>query len=411
VGSQGGTRRSLIVRWLVGLVVVVAGVAGCTSGSGSGSGSGPGGGQAAGGLVPGGGEKTSAAADLASVAVVPASDADAVAPADPVKVTATGGTLASVTVSGSGGDVKGALNADKTVWTSTDKLGFGARYTVSAVATNASGQKTTKSSAFTTATASRTVFPAVSPLGGMTVGVGMPVRVFFDNPVTDRKTALAGMKVTTSVPTVGAWHWFSATEVHWRPQTYWKPGTKVALDTDLRGVSLGPGTYGSVNADRHIAFSIGASHVSIADAKTHRMKVWINGKLTKDFPASLGKQVQGRYSHSGVHIVTDKKASMTMDSTTFGLALDAGGYKVPVKFATRISNSGEFVHSAPWSVAQQGKENVSHGCVNLAPASAQWFYGISQPGDVVQITGTPVPLTGKDTDIPDWTIPWSQWGE
>ena len=179
----------------------------------------------------------------------------------------------------------------------------------------------------------------------------------------------------------------------------------------MRGVSLGAGTYGSVNADRHVAFTIGASHVSIADAKTHRMKVWINGKLTKDFPASLGKEVPGRFTHNGVHVVTDKKASMTMDSTTFGLALDAGGYRVPVKFATRISNGGEFVHSAPWSVAQQGKENVSHGCVNLAPANAQWFYGISQPGDVVQVTGTPVPLTGKDTDLPDWTIPWSEWGE
>jgi lipoprotein-anchoring transpeptidase ErfK/SrfK len=343
--------------------------------------------------------------------VVPAADAAAVAPADPVKVTATGGTLTSVSVAGSGGAVKGALNPDKTVWTSTDKLGFGARYTVSAVATNATGQKTTKTSAFTTADATRTVFPAVSPLSGMTVGVGMPLRVYFDNPVTDRKTALARMKVTTSVPTVGGWHWFSATEVHWRPKTYWQPGTKVALDTDLRGVSLGPGTYGSVNADRHIAFAIGASHVSVADARTHRMKVWINGKLTKDFPASLGKEVKGRFTHTGVHVVTDKKASMTMDSTTFGLALDAGGYRVPVKFATRISNGGEFVHSAPWSVAQQGKENVSHGCVNLSPANAQWFYGISQPGDVVQVTGTPVPLTGKDTDIPDWTIPWSQWGE
>jgi lipoprotein-anchoring transpeptidase ErfK/SrfK len=239
----------------------------------------------------------------------------------------------------------------------------------------------------------------------------MPIRVYFENPVTDRKAALARMKVTTSVPTVGAWRWFSATEVHWRPKAYWKPGTKVALDTDLRGVSLGAGTYGSANADRHIAFTIGASHVSIADAKTHRMKVWINGKLTKNFPASLGKEVPGRFTHNGVHVVTDKKASMTMDSTTFGLALDAGGYRVPVKFATRISNGGEFVHSAPWSVAQQGKENVSHGCVNLSPANAQWFYGISQPGDVVQVTGTPVPLTGKDTDIPDWTIPWSQWGE
>jgi len=395
-----------MLRWLVGVVVVVAAVAGCTSSSGSSSGGGDK--PAAGG---GGGEQSSPTAPAATLAVVPAANAAAVAPADPVKVTATGGTLTSVSVAGSGGAVKGALNPDKTVWTSTDKLGFGARYTVSAVATNADGQKTTTTSAFTTARATRTVFPAVSPLNGMTVGVGMPIRVYFENPVTDRKAALARMKVTTSVPTVGAWRWFSATEVHWRPKTYWKPGTKVALDTDLRGVSLGAGTYGSVNADRHIAFTIGASHVSIADAKTHRMKVWINGKLTKDFPASLGKEVPGRFTHNGVHVVTDKKASMTMDSTTFGLALDAGGYKVPVKFATRISNGGEFVHSAPWSVAQQGKENVSHGCVNLAPANAQWFYGISRPGDVVQVTGTPVPLTGKDTDIPDWTIPWSQWGE
>lgn len=395
-----------MLRWLVGVVVVVAAVAGCTSSSGSSSGGGDK--PAAGG---GGGEQSSPTAPAATLAVVPAANAAAVAPADPVKVTATGGTLTSVSVAGSGGAVKGALNPDKTVWTSTDKLGFGARYTVSAVATNADGQKTTTTSAFTTARATRTVFPAVSPLNGMTVGVGMPIRVYFENPVTDRKAALARMKVTTSVPTVGAWRWFSATEVHWRPKTYWKPGTKVALDTDLRGVSLGAGTYGSVNADRHVAFTIGASHVSIADAKTHRMKVWINGKLTKDFPASLGKEVPGRFTHNGVHVVTDKKASMTMDSTTFGLALDAGGYRVPVKFATRISNGGEFVHSAPWSVAQQGKENVSHGCVNLAPANAQWFYGISQPGDVVQVTGTPVPLTGKDTDIPDWTIPWSQWGE
>ena len=406
MGAQGGMRRSQMLRWLVGGVVVVAAVAGCTSSSGSSSGGGDK--PAAGG---GGGEQSSPTAPAATLAVVPAANAAAVAPADPVKVTATGGTLTSVSVAGSGGAVKGALNPDKTVWTSTDKLGFGARYTVSAVATNADGQKTTTTSAFTTARATRTVFPAVSPLSGMTVGVGMPIRVYFENPVTDRKAALARMKVTTSVPTVGAWRWFSATEVHWRPKTYWKSGTKVALDTDLRGVSLGAGTYGSVNADRHVAFTIGASHVSIADAKTHRMKVWINGKLTKDFPASLGKEVPGRFTHNGVHVVTDKKASMTMDSTTFGLALDAGGYRVPVKFATRISNGGEFVHSAPWSVAQQGKENVSHGCVNLAPANAQWFYGISQPGDVVQVTGTPVPLTGKDTDIPDWTIPWSQWGE
>jgi lipoprotein-anchoring transpeptidase ErfK/SrfK len=409
VGAQAGTRGSVVLRWVVGLVVVLAVAAGCTSGSGSGSaGSGSGGQPAAGG---GSGADGQPQAEPAAVSVLPAANASSVAPGDPVTVTAKGGTLTTVTVSGTSGAVKGTLDAAKTTWTSTGDLGFGVRYTVTAEATNATGQSTTKTSAFTTAKATKTVFPAVSPLRGTTVGVGMPIRVFFDNPVTDRKAALARMKVATSVPTAGAWHWFSDTEVHWRPKTYWKAGTKVALDTDLRGVSLGPGTYGSENADRHIDFTIGASHVSVADARTHRMKVYVNGKLTKDFPASLGKEVKGRFTHTGVHIVTEKKRSMTMDSTTFGLALDAGGYKVPVQFATRISNSGEFVHSAPWSVAQQGSSNVSHGCVNLSPANAAWFFGISQPGDVVSIVGTPVPLTSKDTDVPDWNIPWSQWGE
>jgi lipoprotein-anchoring transpeptidase ErfK/SrfK len=408
VGAQAKTRGSGAARWGVGLAVVLAAVAGCTS-SGSGS-SGSGAAPSQGGSTSQNGS-SQAQAEPATVSVLPAADAAAVAPGDPVKVTAQGGTLTTVTVSGTGGAVKGTLDAAKTTWTSAAKLGFGARYTVTAEATNATGQTTTKTSAFTTAKATKTVFPAVSPLRDTTVGVGMPIRVYFDNPVTDRKTALARMKVTTSVPTVGGWHWFSNTEVHWRPKTYWKSGTKVALDTDLRGVSLGAGTYGSENADRHIEFTIGASHVSVADAKTHRMKVYVNGKLTKNFPASLGKEVTGRYTHTGVHIVTDKKRAMTMDSSTYGLALDAGGYKTPVQFATRISNSGEFVHAAPWSVAQQGSSNVSHGCVNLSPASAAWFFGISQPGDVVQITGTPVPLTSRDTDVPDWTIPWSQWGE
>jgi lipoprotein-anchoring transpeptidase ErfK/SrfK len=404
VSAQASTRGSVVLRWVVGLVAVMVAVAGCTS-SGSGGSSGN--------STPGGASSTSSQpqAEPATVAVLPKANAAAVAPADPVTVTATGGTLTSVTVSSSGGAVKGSLNPAKTTWTSTDDLGFGARYTVTAEATNATGQSTTETSAFTTAKATTTIFPAVAPLRGTTVGVGMPIRVFFDHPVTDRKAALAKMKVTTSVPTVGAWRWFSDTEVHWRPKDYWKAGTKVVLDTDLRGVKLGAGTYGSANADRHIDFAIGASHVSVADAKTHRMKVYVNGKLTKNFPASLGKEVTGRYTHTGVHVVTEKKASMTMDSTTYGLALDAGGYKTPVKFATRISNSGEFVHAAPWSVAQQGSSNVSHGCVNLSPANAAWFYGISQPGDVVSITGTPVPLTAKDTDVSDWTIPWSQWGE
>jgi len=334
-----------------------------------------------------------------------------VAPDDQVVVTAGGGTLTGVKVAGAAGEIKGSLDAGKTTWTSKTPLAFGARYTVTAEAANATGEKTTATSSFTTAKARKQVFPAVSPLRGTTVGVGMPIRVYFDAPVADRKTALARMTVATSVPTEGAWRWFSDTEVHWRPKVYWKPGTQVALDTDLYGVKLGEGVYGGPKADRHIEFTIGRSHVSIADARTHRMKVYVDGKLARTLPVSMGKEVKGRFTKTGPHVVTDKNRVKVMDSTTYGLALDAGGYRTKVDYATRISNSGEFVHSAPWSVAQQGRTNVSHGCINLSPANAAWFFGLAQVGDVVEVVGTPVKLSAKDTDVPDWTIPWDRWGE
>jgi len=389
---------AVVARWAAGLVAVLALVAGCTGG-GSGDGSRSGGGGSQDQTAP------------ATVTVEPAKDATGVAPDDQVVVTAGGGTLTGVKVAGAAGEIKGSLDAGKTTWTSKTPLAFGARYTVTAEAANATGEKTTATSSFTTAKARKQVFPAVSPLRGTTVGVGMPIRVYFDAPVADRKTALARMTVTTSVPTEGAWRWFSDTEVHWRPKVYWKPGTQVALDTDLYGVKLGEGVYGGPKADRHIEFTIGRSHVSIADARTHRMKVYVDGKLARTLPVSMGKEVKGRFTKTGPHVVTDKNRVKVMDSTTYGLALDAGGYRTKVDYATRISNSGEFVHSAPWSVAQQGRTNVSHGCINLSPANAAWFFGLAQVGDVVEVVGTPVKLSAKDTDVPDWTIPWDRWGE
>ncbi len=38
-----------------------------------------------------------------------------------------------------------------------------------------------------------------------------------------------------------------------------------------------------------------------------------------------------------------------------------------------FDNSDNYVHSAPWSVADQGKRNVSHGCINISPSNAKWF--------------------------------------
>ena len=43
------------------------------------------------------------------------------------------------------------------------------------------------------------------------------------------------------------------------------------------------------------------------------------------------------------------------------------------------------MHAAPWSVAQQGNTNVSHGCINMSTERAAWFFNFSQVGDVVEI--------------------------
>lgn len=390
------TRR---IRWSGVAAAVLALTVSCTGSSGGGGGSAAGNG--------GGGGADAAPATLA---VQPAGNSSGIAPGTPVVVTATGGTLTTVTVSdGAGRQLTGRLDSAKTTWRSSTKLTFGTAYQVAATATNAAGKVTSSSSRFSTASAKKQVFPAVSPLRDTVVGVGMPIRVYFDAPVTDRKAALDHMKITTSVPTTGAWRWFSESEVHWRPQSYWKAGTDVALDIALYGVDLGGGAWGGPKADRHIAFSIGDSHVSVADARTHQMKVYTNGALVRTMPVSMGKEVAGRFTKGGPHVVIDKNAVKKMDSRTYGLALDAGGYTASVKWATRISNNGEFVHSAPWSVAQQGRSNVSHGCINVSPANAEWFFGYAKVGDVVDVAGTPVKLGAKDGDIWDWAIPWSQW--
>jgi lipoprotein-anchoring transpeptidase ErfK/SrfK len=80
-----------------------------------------------------------------------------------------------------------------------------------------------------------------------------------------------------------------------------------------------------------------------------------------------------------------------------------------VQWATRISNSGEFVHSAPWSVAQQGNSNVSHGCINLSPENAKWFFDNVKKGDVVINVNTGGPNLKPWDGFGDWQIPWGQW--
>lgn len=355
--------------------------------------------------------ETSAAPRPARLMVLPADGLADISPDSAILVSVAYGDLDTVAIKDSAGvEVDGAMasgddESTAPLWQPTEPLLYGESYTITAEATGEDGEPVSATSTFSTATPTVQVFPSIGPLDGTTVGIGMPIRVFFDQPVANRSAAERNLIVSTSVPVVGGWNWFSDTEVHWRPQVYWPANTEVRLDANVYGVDLGNGAWGQL--DRSISFTIGAAHVSVADAATHTMQVWADGALVQTFPVSMGSPENP--TRSGAHVVIDKERAMIMDSTTYGLALDAGGYQTAVEYATRISNNGEFVHSAPWSVAQQGNTNVSHGCINLAPDRAAWFFDFSQIGDVVEVVNGGPMLGPVDGDIYDWAIPWEAW--
>jgi lipoprotein-anchoring transpeptidase ErfK/SrfK len=60
------------------------------------------------------------------------------------------------------------------------------------------------------------------------------------------------------------------------------------------------------------------------------------------------------------------------------------------------------VHSAPWSVSDQGKRNVSHGCINISPANAKWFMATFNKGDPVVIKNTSGGTYNQNDGYDDW---------
>jgi lipoprotein-anchoring transpeptidase ErfK/SrfK len=365
------------------------------------------------GDASGGAQATAEKAAPAQVSLSVADGTKDVSPAQPLEIAVSGGKLGDVTVAASdGAKVDGSLAPDpqqqgSELWTPKDKLAYGATYTLTAKAKNTANRETQASSTFTTVTPSKVSTPSIGPLGGTTVGVGMPIRVYFDAPVADKAAVESHLKVTSSTPTDGAWSWMNAKEVHFRPSQYWPANTHITLDANLYGVNMGDGVWGEKN--RSVSFDIGKKHVSVADAGAHTLTVYDGDQLAQTYPMSAGSNANP--TRNGAHVVTQSYRTITMDSSTFGLAVDApGGYRADVEYAVRISNNGEFVHAAPWSVGQQGSSNVSHGCINLSTDRAAWFFSFSQPGDVVEVKNSVGPtLSAADGDIYDWAVPWDKW--
>lgn len=206
----------------------------------------------------------------------------------------------------------------------------------------------------------------ISPAAGQVVGVAMPVTVTFAAPVVDRAAVERSFDVTSPNAPQGTFTWLKNDVVQWTPSTYWPAHSAVAL------------SVGGVKT----SFEAGASVVGVADLDAHTFTVSVDGQVARTMPASMGKP--NHTTPIGSFTALEKQSPVIMDSRTIGIPLsDPEGYKLTVYDAVRVTWGGVYVHAAPWSVASQGKANVSHGCINLSPDNAAWYYDQVSIGDPI----------------------------
>ncbi|MHA6802709.1 L,D-transpeptidase [Salinifilum ghardaiensis] len=348
------------------------------------------------------------AASPPKVRFAPQDGAEDVSPADPVTAEASGGEIVRAELTnGEGEKIPGTISGGGTRWSADGKLGYDRDYTLT-VTVRGSGDPVQHRSTFHTANPKARTYVSMNPLDGQTVGVGQPLAFYFseDAPAPDKERAEEAIKIRTEPEVEGAFYWFDDREVHWRPKEYWKPGTRIDIGIDVYGRQLGDGVWG--DEDRSAQITIGDRVELHADGSSHQMTVKRNGELLRTLPVSLGKPEFP--SSNGTHVVTQKHDSYVMNSATFGVPVDApGGYETEVDWAVRISNGGEFLHAAPWSVPQQGNTNTSHGCINLSEADAKWVYDLLKKGDVVEITNSGGPQLESWDGFGDWQVPWDEW--
>ncbi len=354
---------------------------------------------------------------------------DAVAPKDPVALAANvdekavdvpvdtivsasaeHGSITKVTLATTDGkeSVKGRVAGGK--WIASQRLEPDSAYKLSVTGRGENGEDVTLTRAFTTQKLSldQQTYPSVAPLKGETVGVGMPVIVTFDVPVKNRALFERNMAVQSTPAVEGSWHWFNDREVHFRPEEFWAAGTKVKVVLRLNALPAGGGIYGQ--QDQVIDFTIGRKAVSTVDVKSYTLTYRVDDKVVRKIPVSTGDA--SHRSRQGTKIIMEKFSSVDMDAATTGVdSEDPDYYNISdVRWAMRVTNSGEFLHAAPWSVASQGRANVSHGCTGMSTANAGWLYKQSRRGDIVEFVNSSRSLEDRN-GWTDWNISWDKWQE
>jgi lipoprotein-anchoring transpeptidase ErfK/SrfK len=335
-----------------------------------------------------------------AVTITPGNGSRGADPSKGITVTASGGTLKNVSVHTAGDPVTGSYSAGNTSWHSTWALDVSQSYSVTVTAAASNGSTVTKTAAFRTLTPASTFTTEILEGSGQSYGVGMPIILYFSQRITNRAAVERALQVSTSKPVIGSWYWdypcnMAATCAYFRPRDYWPAGTTVSFTGHLNGVEGAPGVYGHHTLTQ--TFGIGQSVIAVASTKAHRTKIYVDGKLAYNWAISSGKP--GDDTPDGSYLSIEKENPVRMVGP---------GYDLLVPWSVRFTFSGDYYHDAYWSVGEQGFENVSHGCVNLAPADAETYYNLAVPGDPITIGGSPRGGTW-DNGWTMWFLSWPQY--
>jgi len=288
-------------------------------------------------------------------------------------------------------------------WMPTSPLQYNQQYTATVTVIDAANRTSQATTTFTTMKkpATRPIRSFVNLASGETYGVAMPVVVDFASaiPSADRAAVQSRLFVTSSPAQVGAWRWYSDTEVVYRPRSYWQPGTRLTFRSALGGVPIGNRVIGQNITS---TATIGRDMQMAVTDNNHVITIRSSGKVIHRFPISMGKA--STPSWSGQFVIMTRLYATVFDTLDMG----PGGYRVAVNYAERLTWSGMFLHSAPWSVYAQGHFNVSHGCVNIGPSNAKWIYQNALIGDPVSVSGTRIHVA-PGNGWTAWDMSWDDY--
>ena len=305
--------------------------------------------------------------------------------------------------------VAGELSADGGRWHSTAPLAANARYTVRVSTEDDDGAPGRETLTFDTGKplTKKRLDVTFGPEVGK-YGVGQPITAELGTPVKDRVSRAIverALKVDSIPAAEGAWHWVDDKKLHYRPKEYWPAGATIRAHSNLEGIKIGDRLWGGTA--KPLTLTTGDKIVAVTDAAAHQMTVYRNDKEIRSIPVTTG--MPGYDTRNGVKVVLAKEGTVRMTSASIGAS---DFYDLTVHNSVRVTNSGEYVHAAPWSTGSQGYANVSHGCTGMSSANAEWFYDTINEGDIVEVVNS-----AGDTMAPfgngygDWNLDWEKWRE